>query len=126
VQGNIHRALSALGYVCEYGCGSSGPVDWTKEVSSKGSGVVSPEELAWDNILAASYRVFRRFMDKDDVSTKCAAFRALTGLFASQPRLMLLLEQETLLASALSGDAALCLTVLQCLRRILLVRRSSF
>jgi hypothetical protein len=125
VQANIHRALSALGYVCEYGCGNAGQVDWTEEVSSQGFDLVPPEELTWHNSLVACYRVFRRYLMKDNIPTTCASFRALAGLFSSQPRLMLLLEEEQLLDSALSGEAALRLTVLQCLRRILMVRRQS-
>jgi hypothetical protein len=71
--------------------------------------------------------MFRRYLARGDSATKCASLRALMGLFVSQPRLMLLLEQDRLLATVLSekDDLNLCLTALQSLRRILLVRTSN-
>lgn len=119
--------MSALGFVCEYRGVKVDAVEWEDEVIHDDSELVSPEELVSDNLLVACYRLFRRYLEKEDTQTRCASLRALAGLFVSQPRLMLLLEQDNLIETVMAeeADQGLRLTALQCWRRILLVRMQS-
>jgi hypothetical protein len=123
---NAHRALTVLGCVCEYRGVTLDAVEWEEVVNDSAHELLSPDLFASGNLLVACYRIFRFYLNTADSSTTCASLRALMGLFVSQPRLMLLLEQEKLLDSVLSEHAAfsLRLTALQSLRRILLVRDS--
>jgi hypothetical protein len=110
--------------VCEYRGVKFDSVEWGDEVGGEEHEVIVPEELASTNLLVPCYRMFRLYLSRGDSATKCASLRALAGLFVSQPRLMLLLEQDRLLDTVLAeqDDVSLCLTALQSLRRILLVR----
>lgn len=97
---------------------------WDEEVSSDvATSFVPHEELTWNNILLACYRLFSSFLTKEDVSTQCVALRALGGIFISQPRLLLQLDSEGQIQSLMADGAAvpLQLEALSCWCNILKV-----
>mmetsp|Transcript_23952 Transcript_23952/g.35409 ORF Transcript_23952/g.35409 Transcript_23952/m.35409 type:complete len:897 (+) Transcript_23952:3532-6222(+) len=120
VRNNVHRALSALGSVCRYHegdkKGASDHVDPTALV------VISPSKLSWSNLSDACYAMFRVFIEKKDVGTKCKALRAMCGAFIARPRLMLAVEHTGVLSDVMSDKAHpdLILESLKCWCDILL------
>ena len=110
--------------MCEYHETKCESNTWEEEVLSGSLELVARKDFTLDNGLLPCYRVFRIYLSKQDVPTKCAGLRALAGLFVSQPRLMLVLEQDDLIDELMSdtADHSLQLASLQCWRRILLVR----
>ena len=117
--------MAGLGLICQHyepGIDSS---SWGDEVDSKDEGVLPADQLDLSNVVFLSYRIISKFLDKVDPPTQCAALRALGGIFVSQPRLLLELEQVGLIDKVMSSDADVSLQVesLQCWRTILLVSK---
>lgn len=84
---------------------------------------IDPGTLSRSNISVACYGLFSKFLEKDDVETKCAALHAMSGIFASQPRVMLAVEQAGIIGQVMSPSAHpnLQLDALRCWRDILIV-----
>ena len=94
---------------------------WDEEVAAEEMTLVKPQELEWENILLACFRLFSQFLQKENSDTKCKALQALGGIFTSQPRLLLQLDQEGLIAELMSkkASAALQLESIKCWCNIL-------
>lgn len=107
IRGNVHRALTVLGIICQYRVNAdSVETSWDEEVSSDvAPSLVPPGELNWSNVLLACYRLFSSFLAKEDMSTQCVALRALGGIFVSQPRLLLQLDSEGQIRKLMADSA---------------------
>jgi cohesin loading factor subunit SCC2 len=118
---NTHRALTVLGLVCRY---HERPYGVTEEESEVDDSVaeISSSELTYANLIVGCYRIFSTYLQTLDAPTKCSALRALGGLFVSQPRLMLELEQVGLIEHVMSEESHISLQLesLQCWKTILL------
>lgn len=121
IRSNTHRALTVLGAVCQNHKDAIDSSTWADEVESQNEDILPATELVWSNLTRACYRIFSQFLEKCDYSTKCAALRALGGIFVAQPRLMLKLEQIGLICDVMSDAAhpSLQLEALQCWQNIL-------
>jgi len=88
---------------------------------------IDAQELSTTSVMYACYSLFVYYLQQDDVDTKCAALRALSSVFMSRPRVMLLLEQDGTIEDIMSTDSAISLQIesLQCWKEILLVSLSS-
>lgn len=117
----MQRALSVLGAICRYHESSS--ADTTKHDHEDDEDVVSPDGLTFPNMASVFEDLFTDFLSKNDTQTKCAALRGLCGVFISQPREMLRMDQSGLITQVMAPDAALSLQLesLICWREILLV-----
>jgi cohesin loading factor subunit SCC2 len=122
IRSNTHRALTVLGLICQEHPDSLDSSTWGDEVESQDEDILPASELTWSTLTLACYRIFSKFLQKRDYATKCAALRALGGIFVAQPRLMLKLEQIGLIADVMSDTthASVQLESLQCWRNILL------
>jgi cohesin loading factor subunit SCC2 len=82
-----------------------------------------PKNLDWSSICIACYRLFAKYLGKDDSATKCKAMEAFGGLFLSQPRLVLHLDKMGLIDDVMSNEAVLPLQLesLDCWKKILMV-----
>jgi cohesin loading factor subunit SCC2 len=122
IRSNTHRALTVLGLICQEHPDSLDSSTWGDEVESQDEDILPASELTWSTLTLACYRIFSKFLQKRDYATKCAALRALGGIFVAQPRLMLKLEQIGLIADVMSDEshASVQLEALQCWRNILL------
>ena len=85
---------------------------------------ILPSSLTEENMIEACFCLFQNFLRKKDAPTKCKALRGLTGIFMSQPRLMLELQQSGLIEQVMSEDASsnVRLEALQCWKEIQMVR----
>jgi hypothetical protein len=83
----------------------------------------SMKQLNWSNLTALCERMFTIFLEKNDPQTKCAALRALSGVFIAHPRELLRLDQSGLITEVMSPDSPPSLQIesLRCWRDILLV-----
>ena len=84
------------------------------------------KHLSWSNLTAFCERMFTTYLDKNDVKTKCAALRALTGIFIARPREMLRMDQSGLITNVMSPDAPSSVQIesLRCWRDILLTEEA--
>lgn len=84
---------------------------------------IDVEALSMSNVMYACYCVFAYCLQQADIDTKCAALRALSGIFMGRPRVLLMLEQDGTIGEIMSQDspADLQLESLRCWRDILLV-----
>ena len=85
---------------------------------------IEAQELTPTTVMYACYSLFVYYLQQDDVDTKCAALRALTGIFISRPRVMLMLEQDGTIEEIMSPKSPIELQLesLRCWKEILLVR----
>lgn len=85
---------------------------------------IDSKDLTASNVMYACYSLFVYYLQQDDVDTKCAALRALSGVFTARPRVMLMLEEDGTIKDIMSPSSpvALQLESLQCWKEILLVR----
>jgi hypothetical protein len=120
----VQRALIVLGSICRYHEISSAEVDADMEEEDDEEGKLSGEELTWSNLIDLSKHMFTKYLEKNDPETKCAALRALCGVFLAQPREMLLMDQSGLLTEVMSPTSPLSVQMesLRCWRDVLLVR----
>lgn len=86
---------------------------------------VGGQQLSPSNVMNACFSVVVFYLQQDDVDTKCAALRALTGIFMSRPRVMMALEQDGTIEDIMSPSSAtnLQLESLRCWKELLLVSR---
>lgn len=121
----MHRSLTVLGLVCQ--CHKSNPIPDENDIDAYDQNFFDVDNVDDSNLLLACYTLFTKFLDKKDASTKCVALRALGGIFASQPRLMLQLEQLGLIGKVISDGQpiSLQLEALQVWRTILVVSRKT-
>jgi cohesin loading factor subunit SCC2 len=84
---------------------------------------IDVEALSLSNVMYACYCVFAYYLQQADVDTRCAALRALSGIFMARPRVLLMLEQDGTIGELMSHDSPtdLQLESLRCWRDILLV-----
>jgi hypothetical protein len=117
VRGNVHRALTILGFVCQHRTEHLDAEEWQVET------LVTPDEFSWANVTIACYRMFAQYLSKLDAPTKGVALRAFGCMFVAQPRLMLQLEAVGIIAAVMSDESPLELQLesLQCWRKILVV-----
>jgi cohesin loading factor subunit SCC2 len=120
VRNNIQRLLSGLGSLCRYHEVHVDVSTWNEEMEAEDAELLKPAEVTWDGIPLASFRLFSNYLDKSDVGIKCAALRALSGIFVQHPRLMLASAQHGLIENVMSPDAPLELQMesLRCWRDI--------
>jgi hypothetical protein len=118
----VKRALSVLGSFTRSYCQSD--PEWGEEEEMLDVAPVSPEDLSWSNVSRGCFTMFMEFLQKPDIATKCAALRALTGIFIARPRILLMLEQDGTIKEIMSSEspADLQLEALRCWKDILLVR----
>lgn len=111
---NSHRALTVLGHVCRNRERTTGEVSLEQ---------VAPANLTLENLIPACFALFQSFLQNKDVPTKCHALRGLAGIFVSQPRLMLHLEQGGIIKQVMSTKAhvSVQLEALEAWKDILLV-----
>lgn len=85
---------------------------------------IDAQKLTPTIVMHACYSLFVYYLQQDDVGTKCAALRAMTGIFISRPRVMLMLEQDGTIEDIMSPQSPtdLQLESLRCWKEILLVR----
>lgn len=103
---NTERALSVLGFLCQYHTRlvpENGLVESDDE--SKSTYLPDGYQLTWTNMNRTCCRLFTLYFDKKDSGTKCASLRALGGVFMVEPRLMLELEQKGFIKTVLDPDA---------------------
>lgn len=112
-----------LGLICQYHDDSLSSEEWETEVDTDTPSLLSPKEVDWSNINIACYRLFSKYLQKNDSVTKCKAMEAFGGLFLAQPRLVLQLEKIGLISDVMSEKAVLSLQLeaLDCWKKILLV-----
>ena len=84
---------------------------------------VGAQKLSESNAMYACFSLFVFYLQQDDVETKCAALRALSGIFMSRPRIMMMLEQDGTIEAIMSSDSPISLQLesLRCWKEILLV-----
>lgn len=82
-----------------------------------------PQSIVWDDMVQCFYVLFEAYLAKTDVDTKCAALKALGGIFVSIPKVLLLMEQSGLVAELMSNksDDELQVQALKCWKEILVV-----
>lgn len=80
-------------------------------------------QLTWSNLTALCERMFTIYLEKNDTQTKCAALRALSGVFIAHPRELLRLDQSGLITRVMSRNSPSDVQIesLRCWRDILLV-----
>ena len=125
IQSGVHRGLTVLGLVCQYRDDSLSSEVWDVEVDTSASILIPPKEIDWLKLPLACYRLFSKFLSKNDLATKCKAMEALGALFLAQPRLVLQLEKIGLISDVMSENVGLPLQLeaLDCWKRILVVSR---
>jgi cohesin loading factor subunit SCC2 len=118
---HTHRALRALGLICQHSEMAVGSTMWDDEEFDVMDDGVLPASIEWTTLAISCYRVFTVFLAKKDYLTKSAALRALGAIFVSQPRLLLRLDQVGLIADVMSEATSpmLQLEALQCWQNIL-------
>lgn len=120
VKNNVQRLLSGLGSLCRHHEVVVDASDWNEEVDYDDIELYETAELTWDNVPLACFRLFSKYLEKSDAEIKCSALRALTGIFAQHPRLMLASAQSGLIENVMAQDAPLELQMesLRCWRDI--------
>lgn len=115
---NIYRAMSVVGSICRHRDVKEGTgIDDIEEKLI----IVEPSGLSWANLPYSSYKLLEEYLDKEDITTKCNALRAMGGIFLSHPRIMLALEQQGTLKELMSdlSHPDLQLETLKCFQAIL-------
>lgn len=122
VRNNISRALSVLGAFCRHH--KVEEEDWPGENDTRDE--IPTDKLSLSNVMYACYFLFEYYLQQSDVSTKCAALRALSGIFVSRPRVMLMLEEQGAIEEIVSRDSPvqLQLEALRCWRDLLLAEEN--
>lgn len=124
-QCNIQRALSVLGCLCKSHEVQNDDTAWM-DASVEVNSLTLPEEVTWDQMVEACYKLFVTYLAKSDVETKCSAMRALGGIFISRPRVLLAMQQAGTIESIMAADSEpeLQLQALRCWREILLAEEN--
>jgi cohesin loading factor subunit SCC2 len=122
LKSSVHRALTVLGVLCEFRESSVDLSIWKDEmVDEVDAFLVSEGSLSWGNFTTSCYSLFRSYLSKRDVPTKCRAVAALKGIFVSHPHFLLKLDHVGLFDEIMSDSAGelLQLEALECWRNIL-------
>jgi cohesin loading factor subunit SCC2 len=121
VRANIWRALTVLGFICRYYEKRHDASEWEDEIEGLNDDLPDSKAVTWSNLTVACYRLFSSYLKKIDAPTKCAALKALGGIFMAEPRLMFELEQVGLVDSVLAetADISLQIEALKCFQMIL-------
>ena len=124
VRSNVQRALSVLGSVCRNTTPSVGNGEWVERHLAGLDEPDIPKAISWDVLIEASYGLFSAFLAKRDVETKCSALKALTGIFVSRPRILLLAERNGTIADLMVDTVhpEIKIQALRCWKEILVVR----
>jgi cohesin loading factor subunit SCC2 len=102
VKANVQRGLGVLGSICRYFESSSFDLMETDELADVGETDI---ELTLGNLTPLCEKLFMIFFRKDDVAIKCAALRALSGIFLAHPREMLRMDQSGLIKHVMGPDS---------------------
>lgn len=118
------RALTILGFVCKYRDESVESSTWDCAINSETANLIDPRKITWSNLIIGCFTLFSEYLKKEDSPTKCTALRAMGGIFVTQPRLLLQLDQEGLIGNLMadSSGVPLQLESMQCWYNILEVR----
>jgi len=121
---NVQRALSVLGAICRYDESITG--DQVLQKQDDAWAEVPPSELDFASLASVFERLFTDYLSKNDTQTKCAALRGLCGIFISNPREMLQMDQSGLISQVMAADAPMSLQLesLACWRDILLTEEA--
>ncbi|KAI2491978.1 HEAT repeat associated with sister chromatid cohesion [Fragilaria crotonensis] len=81
-----------------------------------------PEDVTWQTMVEACYKIFVTYLATSDVETKCSSMNALGGIFISRPRVLLAMQQAGTIEAIMAPDSEpeLQLNALRCWREILL------
>ncbi|KAL7555019.1 hypothetical protein ACHAWF_018600 [Thalassiosira exigua] len=127
IRDNVRRALSALGSICRfYECRDGFD---THNLDPYGFTIINDvKQLHFSgNVLSnACFALFKGYLEKEDVSTRCLALRAMSGIFINRPRTVLAAEQLGIISTVISAASppALQIESLRCWRDILLAEES--
>jgi cohesin loading factor subunit SCC2 len=115
---NIKRAMSVIGSICRYHYSESQD---TLEDFDEMLFAIDPSGLTFSNLPYSSYAILEEYLEKDDISTKCHALRAMTGIFSSNPRMLFALEDQGALSLLMSdkSPSELQLETIKCFQIIL-------
>jgi cohesin loading factor subunit SCC2 len=122
LKSSVHRSLTVLGILCEYRESSVDLSMWKDDMVDEVDAFLVPEgDLTWGNFTMSCYSLFRNYLSKSDVPTKCRAVAALKGIFVSHPHFLLKLDHVGLFDEIMSDSAGelLQLEALECWRNIL-------
>lgn len=120
-QSNVQRALSVLGCLCKSHEVDNEDMVWLEETLEE-EALMPKEDVTWEHMIEACYKLFITYLAKSDVDTKCSALKALGGIFISRPRVLLTMQQAGTIGSIMSTDSEpeLQLQALRCWQEILL------
>ncbi|KAI2490143.1 HEAT repeat associated with sister chromatid cohesion [Fragilaria crotonensis] len=79
---NVQRALSILGCLCKSHAVENDDTSWMDETPEKT--LTMPEDVTWQTMVEACYKIFVTYLATSDVETKCSSMNAL-GIFISRP-----------------------------------------
>lgn len=122
MKNDVHRALTVLGLICEFRDVLVDSSTWENEMEAGDvPHLVDVNQLNWNTVLPACFRLFSRYLKKVDIATKCKALAALKGIFIAHPQLLLLMNHVGLFDEVTSDEAGepLQLEALDCWRSIL-------
>lgn len=121
-QCNIQRALSVLGCLCKNHGLENDDTAWMERSLEDEASLMLPTEVTWDVMVEVCYKIFLTYLAKSDVETKCAAMKALGGIFISRPRVLLAMQQAGTIDDIMApgSEPELQLQALRCWREILL------
>lgn len=117
---NVQRALSILGCLCKSHAVENDDTSWMDETPEKT--LTMPEDVTWQTMVEACYKIFVTYLATSDVETKCSSMNALGGIFISRPRVLLAMQQAGTIEAIMAPDSEpeLQLNALRCWREILL------
>ena len=101
--------------------------DDEKKDGEEGKKKRAKKQLDWISLTGICERTFTSFLSKSDPEIKCAALRALTGVFIAHPRELLRLDQSGVITDVMASEAhpSVQIESLRCWRDILLVSISN-
>ena len=122
LKNNTHRALSVLGSVCRF---YPELKEYYKDDQSLDPNLPfqHPSKLSPRNLLTASYSILIFILEKfQDLESKCAALRAMTGILIAHPKALLSLQQTGFIEEVMSDRSPELLQIeaLQCWKEVLL------
>jgi cohesin loading factor subunit SCC2 len=115
---NIYRALNVLGCICRYANREEDCIlDNIEEYEAIDSSLIT-----WENLSSSSFALFQVYLSMTDVTLKCKALRAISSIFVTHPRIMLVFEERGVLSEIMGeeSDPSLQLEALKCWREILI------
>ena len=121
---NIQRALSVLGCICKSHAVENEDTTWMDEGPE--NTLTVPEDVTWQTMAEACYKIFVTYLATSDVETKCTSMKALGGIFISRPRVLLAMQQSGAIEAIMApgSEPELQLYALRCWREILLAEEN--